>query len=80
MPKSQEQRRVVVVHVYFCIKEFDTNDITELWKKYEFWQVYAKEYLVAFKENLLQLQETCYTEPVVEEGGIQLWSVIILLN
>ena len=36
--------------------------------------------LIACKEKLLQLQETCYAEPVVEEDDIELWSVIVPLN
>ena len=80
MPKSQEQRGIVVVHVYLSIEEFDTSDITELLKQHELWEAHAKEYFIACEENLLRLQESCYTKPVVEEGGIQLWSVIIFLN
>ena len=49
-------------------------------KQYEVWEASAKEYLVACKEKLLQLQETCYTEPVVEDDDIELWSVIGSLN
>ena len=78
--KSRNRRGIVVVHVYSCIKGFDTSDITELLQQYEVWEANAKEYLVACKEKLLQLQETCYTEPVVEEDDIELWSVIVLLK
>ena len=67
-------------NVYSCIKGFDTSDITELLQQYEVWEANAKEDLVACKEKLLQLQETCYTEPVVEEDDIELWSVIALLK
>ena len=78
MSKSQETRAIVVVHVYWCIKGFDKSDIIELLKQYEVWETHAKEYLEAFKEKLLQQQETCYTETVVEEDYIELWSVIVL--
>ena len=44
MPKSQEQRGIVVVHVYLLIEEFDTSDITELLKQHELWEAHAKEY------------------------------------
>ena len=67
-------------HVYSYIKGFDTSDITELLKQYEVWEAYAKEYRAACKEKLLQLQETCYAEPVVEEDYIKLWPVIVLLK
>ena len=80
MSKSQETRTIVVVYIYSCIKGFGTSDIIELLKQYEVWEARAKEYLVACKEKLLQLQETCYTEPVVEEDDIELWSVIVPLN
>ena len=80
MSKSQETRAIVVVHVYLCSKGFDTSDIIELLKQYEVWEAHAKEHLVACKEKLLQLQETCYTEPVVEEDDIELWLVIVPLN
>ena len=52
----------------------------ELLKQYEVWETNAKEYLVACKKKLFQLQETCYTEPVVKEVDIELWSVIVPLN
>ena len=78
--KSRNRRGIVVVHVYSCIKGFDTSDITELLQQYEVWEANAKEYLVACKQKLLQQQETCYTEPVVEEDDIELWSVIVLLK
>ena len=78
--KSRNKRGIVVVHVYSCIKGFDTSDITKLLQQYEVWEANAKEDLVACKEKLLQLQETCYTEPVVEEDDIELWSVIALLK
>ena len=42
MSKSQETRAIVVVHVYSCIKEFDTSDIIELLKQYEAWEAHAK--------------------------------------
>ena len=80
MSKSQETRGIVVVHVCSCINGFDTNDITKLLKQYEVWEAHAKEYLVSCKEKLLQLQETCYTEPLFEEDDIELWSVIVPLN
>ena len=78
--KSINKRGIAVVQIYSCIKGFDTSDITELLQQYEVWEANAKEYLVACKEKLLQLQETCYTEPVVEEDDIELWSVIALLK
>ena len=78
--KSRNRRGIVVVHVYSCINGFETSDITELLQQYEVWEANAEEYLVACKEKLLQLQETCYTEPVVEEDDIELWSVIALLK
>ena len=80
MSKSRETRGIVVVHVYSCFKGFNTSDITELLKQYEVWEAHAKEYLVACKEKLLQLQETCYIEPMVEEDDVELWSVIVPLN
>ena len=78
--QSQETKGIVVVHVYSCIKEFDTSDITELLKQYEVWEAHAKEYLVACKEKLLQLQVTCYTEQAAEEDDIELWSAIVPLT
>ena len=78
--QSQETKGIEVVHVYLCIKELDTSKITELLKQYEFWEAHAKEYLVACKEKLLQLQVTCYAEPVAEEDDIELWSAIVPLT
>ena len=78
--KKAKNKRYLVAHVYSCIKGFDTSDITELLKQYEVSEANAKEYLAVCKEKLLQLQETCYAEPVIEEDDIELWSVIVLLN
>ena len=63
--KKAKNKRYLVAHVYSCIKGFDTSDITELLKQYEVWEANVKEYLAVCKEKLLQLQETCYTEPVI---------------
>ena len=78
--KSRNKWGIVVVHAYSCIKGFETSGITELLQQYEVWEANGKEYLVACKEKLLQLQETSYTEPVVEEDDIELWSMIVLLK
>ena len=78
MWKNQETRGIV--ELYSFIKGFDTSDITKLLKQYKVWEANANEYLIVCKEKLLQLQETCYTETVVEEDDIELWSVIALLN
>ena len=80
MPTNQEERSIVVVHFYLWIKEIGTSGITKLLKQYKVLDGHPKDYFVACKENLLQLQETCCTELVVAEDDIELWSVIILLN
>ena len=51
MSKDQETKGIVVLHVYSCIKGFDTSDIIELLKQYEIWEANAKKYLVACKES-----------------------------